>query len=116
MNLKFRKKPVVIEAWQFTKSNYRVGVPAEFKHATVCLWSQYGGRVIGGEIETLEGKHIVSENDWIIRGVKGELYPVKCDIFYATYDAVEEDHGHRREEAQTTGSEQALAGAEPGKG
>ena len=87
MNMKFRKKPVVIEAWQFTKSNYRVGVPAEFKHATVCLWSQYGGRVIGGEIETLEGKHIVSENDWIIRGVKGEFYPCKPDIFEMTYEA-----------------------------
>ena len=43
--------------------------------------------MIGGEIETLEGKHIVSENDWIIRGVKGEFYPCKPDIFEMTYEA-----------------------------
>ena len=86
MNLNYRKKPVVIEAWQFTKANYNVGAPNKFKHPTVALWSQYGGDVIGGEIETLEGKHQVSENDWIIRGVKGEFYPCKPDIFEMTYE------------------------------
>ncbi|MDY0206229.1 MAG: hypothetical protein RBR82_06340 [Pseudomonas sp.] len=87
MNLKYRKKPVVIDAWQFTKANYFEGVPREFKHKTVSLWSQYGGSIIGGEIETLEGKHIVSENDWIIKGVAGEFYPCKPEIFAATYEA-----------------------------
>ena len=87
MNLKFRKKPVVIDAWQFTKANYSEGVPREFRHKTVSLWSQYGGDVIGGEIETLEGKHTVSENDWIIKGVAGEFYPCKPEIFAATYEA-----------------------------
>ncbi len=41
-------------------------------------------------IETLEGRHACSFDDWIIRGVKGELYPCKPDIFTATYDEVAE--------------------------
>lgn len=43
------------------------------------------------EIVTLEGKHLVSWGDWIIRGVKGELYPCKPDIFAATYEKVTTD-------------------------
>ncbi len=88
---KYRKKPVVVEAWQFTKENYRKGVPPWIKQSNrkVELWSQYGGDVIGGEIETLEGKYQVSENDYIIKGVKGELYPCKPDIFHKTYEEVE---------------------------
>lgn len=42
-------------------------------------------------VGTLEGRHIASPGDWIIRGVKGELYPVKPDIFEATYGAVPVD-------------------------
>lgn len=83
---KFRKKPVVIEAWQFTKSNYAVGTPREFRDASISLWSQYGGRTIEGEISTLEGVMTVSENDWIIKGVNGEFYPCKPDIFEKTYE------------------------------
>ena len=41
-------------------------------------------------IETLEGHHKVSKNDWIIKGVQGELYPCKPDIFAQTYERVEE--------------------------
>ena len=85
---KFRKKPVVVEAWQFTKENYSACVPREFRHKTVSLWSQYGGAVIGGEIDTLEGVMTVSEGDWIIKGVKGEFYPCKPDIFEMTYEEV----------------------------
>lgn len=40
-------------------------------------------------VETLEGGHIVTPGDWIIRGVKGEFYPCKPDIFALTYDPVE---------------------------
>lgn len=88
--MKYRKKPVIIEAWQFTKENYRNGVPHWIKSSTrkVELWSQYGGAVIEGEIETLEGTHLVTENDWIIKGIKGELYPCKPDIFEAIYEKV----------------------------
>lgn len=83
---KFRKKPVVIDAWQFTKGNYAIGTPREFKDKSVALWSQYGGSTIGGEIVTLEGVMAVSENDWIIKGVNGEYYPCKPDIFEKTYE------------------------------
>jgi hypothetical protein len=41
-------------------------------------------------IATLEGDMMVSENDWVIKGVKGELYPCKPDIFEMTYEPVEE--------------------------
>lgn len=87
---KFKKKPVEISAWQFNKENYKKGAPNEIRYAkNITLFSQYGGSVIGGEIETLEGVMNVSEDDWIIRGVQGEFYPCKPDIFAATYEAVE---------------------------
>lgn len=89
--MKYRKKPIVIDAWQFTKPNYSVGAPAFVREGnSVTLYSQYGGNVISGEIETLEGVMRVSENDWIIRGVNGELYPCKPDIFEKTYEAMTE--------------------------
>lgn len=44
---------------------------------------------IHGWIDTLEGGHIVCPGDWIIRGVKGEMYPCKPDIFEATYEPVQ---------------------------
>ena len=79
INLKFRKKPVVIEAEQFREAK----VP----------WP-VGVRVIGADgaicIDTLEGVHHVSEGDWIITGVEGEKYPCKPDIFEQTYEKVDE--------------------------
>ena len=97
--MKYRKKPVAIEAWQFTKKNFAEGVPRWIRYIgeegnlkdnkAVVLWSQYGGKVIAGEIKTLEGIMTVSENDWIIKGINGEFYPCKPDIFEATYEAVE---------------------------
>ena len=88
---KYRKKPVVIEAWQFSKDNYNKGAPDFIRsEKTVILWSQHGGEVIGGEIETLEGEMTISENDYIIKGINGEFYPCKSDIFAKTYDLVSE--------------------------
>lgn len=92
---KYRKKPVVVEAYQFTKDNYRRGkLPVWLKQAihkgVISLWSQYGGEAIGGEIKTLEGLMEVSENDFIIRGISGEPYPCKPNIFEQTYELVEE--------------------------
>ncbi len=74
--MKFRKKPVVIEAQQFLASQ---PLPF-FLHGAVCFDN---GRWY---VETLEGPLTVSEGDWIIRGVKGEFYPCKPDIFAATYE------------------------------
>ena len=89
--MKYRKKPVVIEAWQFTKKNYVDGAPQFIRQAKdIDLWSQYGGDEIGGEIKTLEGVMTISEDDYIIKGVQGEFYPCKPDVFEATYEAVDE--------------------------
>ncbi len=77
--MKFRKKPVVIEATQWFKHG---------DHPAVVEASLSGMNV--NLIETLEGDHIVSSGDWIITGVKGEHYACKPDIFEMTYEPVEE--------------------------
>ena len=63
--MKFRKKPVVVEAWQWNGPGYL-------------------------SIPTLEGLMSANPGDWIITGIKGERYPCKPDIFAATYEAVDE--------------------------
>jgi hypothetical protein len=73
--MKFKKKPVVIEATQWFKMG---------DHPAV--WKSLDGY---GAIDTLEGIHTVTPGDWIITGVKGEHYPCKPDIFEMTYDPVE---------------------------
>ena len=79
---KFRKKPVVIEAIQFTGLNF--GVIESF------VGGDYGKDANGdGVIATLEGAMKISLKDWIIKGARGEFYPCKPDIFAATYEAVE---------------------------
>lgn len=85
--MKYRKKPVVIEAQRFV-------VPVE--------WVKEGGMFMEWPIQrdeqglflvipTLEGNHRANLGDWIITGVKGERYPCKPDIFEATYDRVDEN-------------------------
>ena len=92
--MKYRKKPVVIEAITFDElvehgrnngANIVNGMPWAF---------QYAGQPITHEnddcylILTLEGTMRMTRNDMLITGVKGEIYPCKLDIFKATYDAV----------------------------
>jgi len=79
--MKFRKKPVVIDAWKWT------GIASDFltqELPTGC----YLGVECSLIIPTLEGQMMCNVGDWIIKGVKGEFYPCKPDIFEATYDAV----------------------------
>jgi hypothetical protein len=94
--MKFRKKPVVIEAVRFT-----------FDDASIARLEKFCGDALGNirkehdnspaeaEIGTLEDgvhltvKHIATEGDWIIRGVQGEFYACKPDIFEATYEPAE---------------------------
>lgn len=98
--MKYRKKPVVIEAVQLRWDNWS----EMCEHAGVGLMvdgkpeGQYGpdGKMISLAIPTLEGVMIATENDWIIRGVKGELYPCKPDIFEATYEKVIDTNDHPR--------------------
>ena len=83
---KFRKKPVVIEARQLTRDNG----PELWEWAkSKPHWSP-DGEVDGLTIFTLEGRMKADFGDWIIRGVQGEFYPCKPDIFEATYEAVDE--------------------------
>lgn len=82
--MKFQKKPVVIDAVQYTGTNHDEII-------SFCGEDVMGVLVAEQpfNIRTLEGSHIASVGDWIIRGVKGEHYPCKPDIFEATYQAVE---------------------------
>lgn len=85
--MKYRKKPVVIEAILNDEGLSWSKPPEWFLPALDGgeLWS-VDGKVF---IKTLEGTMTADQGDWIIRGVKGELYPCKPDIFEATYEAVE---------------------------
>lgn len=78
--MKYRKKPVVIEAVQWRGDN--ANEVLDFAHPTI------GVEVINDQvfIPTLEGAMRGDVKDWIIRGVKGELYPCKPEIFEATYE------------------------------
>ena len=82
--MKFRKKPVVIEAMQFTDETkdmvynfVRCNCSADFENGKPVL-----------KIQTLEGVMTARIGDWIIKGVNGEFYPCKPDIFEKTYEAV----------------------------
>ena len=81
--MKYRKKPIVIEAVQWKGDNI----------AEVLQLSADGGRDVAEDfagdsltIKTLEGEMTASLNDWIIKGVKGEVYPCKPYIFEKTYE------------------------------
>jgi len=89
--MNFKKKPVVIEAFCLGGGL----MPDWFLDArsanTVRTYSEGTGNPFNdplthAEIDTLEGTHRANRGDWIIRGIKGELYPCKPDIFAATYE------------------------------
>ncbi|MDG4980299.1 hypothetical protein OGZ39_01305 [Lactococcus lactis] len=87
--MKYRKKPVVIEAWKFNKEKWN----SEISQAKLSdSYPMVLLSIIGGfkpVIETLEGDMVVSDGDYIIQGVNGEYYPCKPDIFHKTYEVVE---------------------------
>lgn len=85
---KYRKKPVVIEAVQFTGNN--ADEIAAFTKGKAVPYGNSSGRVDYLSITTLEGTMRADINDWVIKGVKGEFYPCKPDIFYSTYEDVDE--------------------------
>jgi uncharacterized protein YeeX (DUF496 family) len=88
----YRKKPVVIEAVQLTIENVKNDNITNF------LSDKFTGYINENKnleevvtyIDTLEGRMKVSTNDYIIKGVQGEFYPCKPDIFEATYEPVNE--------------------------
>lgn len=88
--MRFRKKPVVIDAEQFIILENGGKEISNNDSVYRNRWWQFWKRSkTGWLIDTLEGWHEVSENDWIITGVKGEQYPCKPDIFEMTYEKYE---------------------------
>lgn len=85
--MKFRKKPVVIEAFQFTKET--INEAAAFCNGDIDAPVNEFEPKSSIIIHTREGNMRASEGDWIIRGVQGEYYPCKPDIFAATYEPAE---------------------------
>jgi hypothetical protein len=93
---KYRKLPVVIEAVQLSWKTW--GDICEFvgdiigPHNPARASDEYSdhcgelGQYIEFNIPTLEGVHLAKHGDWIIKGVKGEFYPCKPDVFAATYE------------------------------
>ena len=76
--MKFRKKPVEVEAFRYGHEE----MPNWMSYAH--FWHDIDGLVI----KTLEGDMLARHGDWIIKGVKGEIYPCKPEIFDMTYDSV----------------------------
>ncbi len=114
--MRYTKKPVTIEAIRFVGltdfgdpqfdtaptggvvPNWLMDAMAGPEGASGSMWAAPGQPFIGeGDppkelfVGTMEGQHIASKGDWIIRGIKGELYPCKPDIFDATYDPAQPD-------------------------
>jgi hypothetical protein len=95
--MKFRKKPVVIEAIQFEYSSIGIEKLKAFCGSTIgnIRKARHPGALGEAEIGTLEDginltvKHIATEGDWIIKGIQGEFYACKPDIFEATYEPAE---------------------------
>ena len=86
---KYRKRPVVIEAIQLkldsSNINQIVAISEEFEAIRFHVGEKSGYNLL---INTLEGKMTANPGDWIIKGVKGEFYPCKPDIFEKTYEKV----------------------------
>ncbi len=79
--MKFRKKPVVIDAMQYKGVENKQAIIDFTEGAAI---PQYGYLII----KTLEGDYKADIGDWIIKGIKGEFYPCKPGIFEKTYDKV----------------------------
>ena len=78
--MKYRKKPVVIDAIQWNGENFQA-ISESLREDPIETEKSI-------QIKTLEGNHILSVGDYIIKGIKGEFYPCKPDIFEKTYEQV----------------------------
>ena len=92
--MKFRKKPVVIEAWKWEGEPCREKWPAwleQYRYLGRKALEVWTKDIISSlTIPTLEGDMCAAPGDWIILGVKGEIYPCKPDIFALTYEPAPE--------------------------
>ena len=92
MARKYRKKPVVVEAIQWTGKNLQgmknfVGDSLEYDVMDAAWEVGKGPVIVNVRIQTLEGIHHASVGDFIIKGIRGEFYPCKPDIFAKTYES-----------------------------
>jgi len=83
--MKFRKKPIVIEAVKWD-GNLSTVLPLLSNSSTREVEQELGSKLL--QIKTLEGVMTANIGDWIIKGVSGEIYPCKPDIFEKTYEPV----------------------------
>ena len=86
--MKFRKKPVEIEAIQFTRLNWEEIQQFTNNKATSLTIERRINGACTCIIQTLEGNMTANEGDWIIKGIKGEFYPCKPDVFGLTYERI----------------------------
>jgi hypothetical protein len=84
--MKVRKKPVEVEAWRWNGET--LNERPDWLRGPDVLYDGHQGVLL---IDTLEGTMTAQLGDWIIRGVKGEIYPCKPDIFEQTYEPVDKD-------------------------
>lgn len=85
--MKFRKKPIIIEAFRFGEDN----IPDWFMDkvsSNEIILSKTWRDIPYCEIKTLEGIMLANAGDWIIKGIKNEIYPCKDEIFKATYETL----------------------------
>lgn len=92
--MRYRKKPVIIEAVQWTGTNLEeikafVGKDLQYDIIDTAWQAGKGIPYVNMKIHTLEGDQECTKDDFIIKGVNGEFYPCKPDIFEKTYEAVE---------------------------
>ncbi len=83
--MKYRKKPVVIEAMQFTSETK----DRCFNFINCNRHVSFENNIPTLTIQTLEGEMIARYGDWIIKGVKGEFYPIKNEVFLSSYEPIE---------------------------
>lgn len=88
--MKFRRKPLVYEAIQWDGTIGGMMDVSRFAGVNSLKMSASGQL----SINTLEGKHYASPQDWIVKGIKGEFWPVKPDIFAESYESAEEPDGN----------------------
>jgi hypothetical protein len=84
--MRYKKRPVEVEAFQWDGSSHLAEKPQWYVDANGISYNPVAKVLY---IETLEGCMTAQIGDWIVKGVKGELYPCKPDIFDLTYEAVE---------------------------
>ena len=92
--MKYRKRPIIVEAFRWTADHWQKEDPKWIIDAIKQDKIYFVHNLIsGGEMRiiTLEGTHTAKRGDWVIKGIKGEIYPCKNDIFLETYEEVNDE-------------------------